>query len=181
MEADELGPQGFTYEDARYRGTRFAEVRDAIFANSYQKVWGRSGESPLPVYQVTLRSVLRGVLPFGGPYLFRKATERAVDSHADLRWGPDRKGYRRLLYPNGICLTGFWQVVEENPYSGYFKKRQPGAGDRTLFHVLYGDPARPRAFAVASGKALSHDGRQSRRATSHRQLHYPTGPRRRLQ
>jgi hypothetical protein len=122
MESDELGPQGFTDEDASYRGTRFAEVRDAIFANAYQKVWGRSGEPPLPVYQVTLRSVLRGVLPFGGPYLFRKATERAVDSHADLRWGPDRKGYRRLLHPNGICLTGFWQIVEENPYSGYFKK-----------------------------------------------------------
>jgi hypothetical protein len=39
METDGLGAQGFTDEDARYRGTRFAEVRDAIFANSYQKVW----------------------------------------------------------------------------------------------------------------------------------------------
>jgi hypothetical protein len=58
METDGLGAQGFTDEDARYRGTRFAEVRDAIFANSYQKVWGRSGEPPLPVYQVTLGSVL---------------------------------------------------------------------------------------------------------------------------
>jgi hypothetical protein len=58
METDGLGAQGFTDEDARYRGTRFAEVRDAIFANSYQKVWGRSCEPPLPVYQVTLGSVL---------------------------------------------------------------------------------------------------------------------------
>lgn len=122
MEPEFFGIEGMTDEDRAYKGSRFAEVCDAIFANPYQKVWGRAGEPPLPVYEVTLRSVLRGILPFGGPYLFRKATERAVDSHADLRWGPDRKGYRRLLHPNGICLTGVWEITEENPYSGYFRK-----------------------------------------------------------
>ena len=122
MEPKFFGIEGITDEDRAYQGSRFSEVRDAIFANPYQKVWGRAGEPPLPVYEVTTRSVLRGVLPFGAPYLFRKATERAVDSHADLRWGADRKGYRRLLHPNGICLTGFWEITEENPYSGYFKK-----------------------------------------------------------
>jgi hypothetical protein len=122
MEAEFFGIEGITDEDRAYKGSRFAEVRDAIFANPYQKVWGRAGEPPLPVYEVTVRSVLRGILPFGGPYLFRKATERAVDAHSDLRWGPDRKGYRRLLHPNGICLTGIWEITEENPYSGYFKK-----------------------------------------------------------
>jgi hypothetical protein len=76
----------------------------------------------LPVYDVTLRRVLRGILPFGRPYLFRKATERAVDSLADLRWGPDGKGYRRLLHPNGICLTGVWEITEDTPYSGHFRK-----------------------------------------------------------
>ncbi|PYS47282.1 MAG: hypothetical protein DMG13_28305, partial [Acidobacteria bacterium] len=122
MEPEFFGIEGITDEDRAYQGSRFSEVRDAIFANPYQKVWGHAGEPPLPVYEVTVRSVLRGVLPFGAPYLFRKATERAVDSHADLRWGPDRKGYRRLLHPNGICLTGFWEITEENPYSGYFRK-----------------------------------------------------------
>src|SRR5438874_2539247 len=122
MEPKFFGIEGVTDEDRAYQGSRFSEVRDAIFANPYQKVWGRAGEPPLPVYEVTTRSVLRGVLPFGAPYLFRKATERAVDSHADLRWGADRKGYRRLLHPNGICLTGLWEITEENPYSGYFKK-----------------------------------------------------------
>jgi len=39
-----------------------------------------------------------------------------------LRWGADRKGYRRLLHPNGICLTGFWEITEESSYSGYFRK-----------------------------------------------------------
>jgi hypothetical protein len=52
--------------------------------------------------------------------LFQKATERAVDSHADLRWGPDRKGFRRLLHPNGICLIGEWQITEPTEYTGYF-------------------------------------------------------------
>jgi hypothetical protein len=122
MEPDFFGIEGITDDDRAYRGSRFAEVRDAIFANPYQAVWGRPGEPPLPVYEVTTGSVLRGVLPFGAPYLFRKATERAVDSHADVRWGPDRKGFRRLLHPNGICLTGFWEITEDNPYSGYFRR-----------------------------------------------------------
>jgi hypothetical protein len=122
MEPDGLGPQGFTQEDSRYSGARFSEVRDAIFANPYQKVWGRAGELSLPVYKVTLSGVLAGLLPFGKPYQFLAAARRTVDSHADLRWGPDRRGYRRLLHPNGICLTGRWEITEETPYSGYFRK-----------------------------------------------------------
>jgi hypothetical protein len=47
--------------------------------------------------------------------------ERAVDSAADLRWGPDRKGFRRLVHPNGVCLTGLWQITEDTGYSGYFR------------------------------------------------------------
>ena len=77
---------------------------------------------PLPTYEVTLMSVLRGILPFGRAHLFRQAVERTVDSNADLRWGPDRKGFRRLLHPNGVCLTGLWEITEETAYSGYFRK-----------------------------------------------------------
>src|SRR5262249_17083777 len=76
---------------------------------------------PLPVHPVTLSSLLYGILPFGPPYVFRQATERAVDSAADLRWGLDRKGFRRLVHPNGICLTGLWQITEDTHYSGYFR------------------------------------------------------------
>ena len=53
--------------------------------------------------------------------MFRQATERAVDSAADLRWGPDRKGFRRLVHPNGISLTDLWQITEDTGYSGYFR------------------------------------------------------------
>jgi hypothetical protein len=126
MERDGLGPQGFNEEDGRYRGATFSEVRDAVFANLYQKVWGGKNEPPLPVYDVTLSSVLVGVLPFGKPHQFLAAARRTIDSHADLRWGPDRKGYRRLLHPNGICLTGRWEITEETPYSGYFKRGSHG-------------------------------------------------------
>ena len=132
MEPDYFGAEAVTAEDRAYGGARYSELRDALFANPYQKVWGRAGEPPLPIYEVTLGSVLRGVLPLGRPYLFRKASERAVDSHADLRWGPDRKGFRRLLHPNGICLTGLWEITEETGYSGYFRK-----GSRALLVGRY--------------------------------------------
>jgi len=122
MEREYFGTEEVTEEDRAYNGSRFSQVRDAIFANPYQKVWGQDGQPPLPTYRVTLSSVLRGLLPFGRRYLFRQATERAVDSHADLRWGPDGKGFRRLLHPNGVCLTGLWEITEETGYSGYFRQ-----------------------------------------------------------
>jgi hypothetical protein len=67
----------------------------------------------MPAYEVTLRSILR---------VLSQASARTVDSHADLRWGADRKGAQRLLHPNGVCLTGQWEITEETPYSGYFRK-----------------------------------------------------------
>jgi len=76
----------------------------------------------LPVYSVSLPSALRGILPLGSPYFFRQAVARAVDLRADLRWGNDRKGFRRIIHPNGICLTGRWEISEQTPYSGYFQR-----------------------------------------------------------
>ena len=122
MQPGFFGTEQLTEADRAYRGSRFSEVRDAIFANPYRPVWGAAGEPPWPDYAVTLRSVLRGALAPGLPYFFRQAVARAVDSPADLRWGSDGKGYRRLLHPNGICLTGLWEVTEETGYSGHFRK-----------------------------------------------------------
>jgi hypothetical protein len=116
-----FGIEAITDEDRAYAGSRFADVREALFANPYQRTWGADGEPPLPVHPVTLSSLLYGVLPGGPPYAFRQATARAVDSAADLRWGPDRKGFRRLVHPNGICLTGLWQITQDTGYSGYFR------------------------------------------------------------
>lgn len=119
-------------EDRNYNGSRYSEVRNAIFANPYQNIWGAEDAPPLPLYEVGLASVLGGILPFGKPWRFVQASERAIDSDADLRWGPDGKGFRRLLHPNGVCLTGLWEITEENDYSGYFKK-----GSRALMVGRY--------------------------------------------
>jgi hypothetical protein len=116
----DLGIEAITEEDRSYRGSTFREVVDAMFANPYRPVWGSENEPPFPMYEVTFGSLLRWILPFGSPYPFQKATERAVDSQADLGWGPDRKGYRRLLHPNGICLVGEWRITAETEYSEYF-------------------------------------------------------------
>jgi hypothetical protein len=70
--------------------------------------------------------MLRGLRPFRRDFAFRKATERAVDSAADLRWGPDRKGFRRLLHANGVRLTGVWRITEPTPYSGCFAEGAEG-------------------------------------------------------
>ncbi len=118
---DDLGIEGITAEDRAYDGSRFSDVRDAIFANPYQEVWGGAGEPPLPFATVTLSSLLRGILPLGRSYYFEKASIRSVDSHADLRWGPEGKGFRRLIHPNGVCLTGLWEITQETDYTGYFR------------------------------------------------------------
>lgn len=126
MEQNQFGIEQITAEDRAYNGSRFSEVREALFANPYQKVWGREGEPPLPHYKVPPSNLLRGILPFGQPYPFRQACERTVDSHADLRWGPDRRGFRRLIHSNGVCLTGLWEITEKTEYSGYFIKGSRG-------------------------------------------------------
>jgi hypothetical protein len=73
-----FGAEQVTDEDRGYRGSRFSEVRDAIFANPYQKVWGGPGEPLLPVYDVTLPSVLRGALPVGPIFFGRRSQEPSI-------------------------------------------------------------------------------------------------------
>jgi hypothetical protein len=118
----EVGSEQFTDEDREYSGSRFRDVFDALFANPYQRVWGREGEPPLPNQEQTIKSVFGGLLSHGRPPRFERASERTLDSHADLRWGPDRKGFTRFLHPNGVCLVGRWEITEDTPYSGYFTR-----------------------------------------------------------
>ena len=58
----------------------------------------------------------------GGRTYSSKPAKRTVDSSADLRWGIDGRGFRRILHPNGVCLTGEWRITETTEYSGYFAK-----------------------------------------------------------
>lgn len=110
-------------------GSRFAELRDALFANAYYRTWGGRGEPPLPVYDVTLRRCLGGLLSGLKSWRFLQASRRAVSSRADLRWGEDGRGFRRLLHPNGVCLFGVWEIDDElrdSPYTGYFREGSRG-------------------------------------------------------
>jgi hypothetical protein len=119
MTNDDFGTEEITAEDRAYQGSRYADVRAVIRANPYQGVWGRPGNPPLPRFPVTFASTVKGLWS-RRHYFFLRAAERVVDSHADLRWGTDGTGYRRLLHPNGVCLFGTWQVTERTPYTGYF-------------------------------------------------------------
>src|SRR5262245_16076096 len=116
----EIGSEQFTDEDRLYAGSRFRDVVDALFANPYQKVWGHEGEPPLPIIEQTIKFVFGGLL--GSATRFERATARSLDSGADLRWGADRKGFTRFLHPTGVCLVGRWQITEDTPNTGYFRK-----------------------------------------------------------
>jgi hypothetical protein len=115
-----------TAEDLEYAGSRFGDTKAAVFANPYQAIWGAPDEPPLPRYRTTNRSVYAGSLPGGRPPRFRMASLRALDSPADLRWGEDGRGFRRLVRAHGVCVTGTWEITKDNPYSGYFAKGSRG-------------------------------------------------------
>ncbi len=118
----DVRPQQTADEDRAYAGSRFSDVVAAAFANPYQRIWGGAGEPPLPVYEVTFRSVVGGLASLGIPRQFRADSERTLDSAVDLRWGRDDKGFTRLVHPNGVCLTGRWRIDADSGYSGYFRQ-----------------------------------------------------------
>lgn len=115
-----LGPQGRCADDDAYVGSRYSDIKRELFHNAYYLNWGEQGEPELPVYGVTLGRVLRGLFRRSLAWQFKAAAERTVDSRADLRWGADRRGFRRLLHPNGVCLLGRWIIDTPSEYSGYF-------------------------------------------------------------
>jgi hypothetical protein len=89
-------PVEITPEERTYRGSRYSDVVAAIFANLYRRAWGAAGEPALPVHQVTFRSVASGMLA---------ASEGAIDSRADLRWGADRLAFRvRRTFSDGRAI-----------------------------------------------------------------------------
>src|SRR5437762_14371700 len=103
MAEESLGIQGFTADDRpRVAGSRFSAVRDAVFANPYQKVWGAKGNAPLERFPVTFAPLVRGLLPGGSTWQFLSAARRVLNSDSDLRWGADGRGYQRLLHTNAV-------------------------------------------------------------------------------
>ncbi|MFO0979824.1 MAG: hypothetical protein U0996_25720 [Planctomycetaceae bacterium] len=117
-----FGHQGKSADDAKNSGSLYSEVRSEMFRNAYYLGERPAPFAPLPTYEVNWSRVAKGLFSFGRQWLFRQAAERAVDSDADLRWGDNRRGFRRLLHPNGVCLFGRWLIDCDNPWSGYFRK-----------------------------------------------------------
>ena len=103
----------------------YEEVYAAVFSDPY---YGKSWKGPgqLPVYKQSLTTLVNRLFSREAPLgLLGAAADRTVRSGADLRWGNNRKGVRRLLHPNGICLCGAWQINAAPPgaaYTGYFAK-----------------------------------------------------------
>lgn len=119
-----FGSQGMTAEDRGYTGSRYAEVRDALLRNPYRGGLFGQETGVLPMFRSSISNVWRGL--FFGENLFRQASARVLDSKADLRWGEDGKGYRRIIAPNGICVLGSWEITEDTPYTGYYRKGAKG-------------------------------------------------------
>jgi hypothetical protein len=118
------GQQETTDEDRSYKGSRYSEVREALFRNPYRG--GTSGQEAgaLPMFRSTIRNAWRGTLH--GHKFLKEASARTIDTRSDLRWGADGKGFRRILAPNGICLLGTWEITADNPYTGYFQNGAKG-------------------------------------------------------
>jgi hypothetical protein len=114
MEADDFGIEQITEEDRRYRWSRFSEVRAAIFANPYQNLWGREGILPCLATrrpcQACFTAFSAGVICF-----VRLRNGRSILT-------PICAGAKTARDPNGICLTGVWEITEDSEYSGYFRK-----------------------------------------------------------
>ncbi len=88
-------------------------MRDALFANPYQEIWGASGSRRWPSANPRCQASCAASCPFGRRHIFRQASERAGRLARGL--GPDGKGFRRRIHPNGFCLTGLREITEEKP------------------------------------------------------------------
>ncbi len=136
--------QEYGQSDQQYTGSSFDEVKSVVMSDPYySRPWGAPGQGPLPVEKTTLWDVAQGLFSRKEAYHFFDAASRTLESHSDLRRGPDGTGVRRLLHPNGVCLFGNWEITETSDYTGYF-----ATGSRGLIIGRYSS-----GLAVARGQA----------------------------
>ncbi|WP_050031080.1 hypothetical protein [Verrucomicrobium sp. BvORR034] len=132
--------QDLTLHDRQFTRSTFAEVKKQLFdpalrdgasQQPYYHTWGGPNEKPLPVYSITAGRLVTSLLA---------ASRRTLRTRAVMRWGDDHKGFRRLLHPNGIILSGEWKINDAPPgtnYTGYFKP-----GSRALALARYSTTAK---------------------------------------
>jgi hypothetical protein len=90
-----------------YRGTSFAQVWSQVTSDPYVT---------LPNTPVTLRSFFRG---FTSRLL--ESGRRTIRTHDDLL-----PHFDKLIRPNGICLSGAWEIDQRTAYTGLFASKAKG-------------------------------------------------------
>lgn len=92
-----------TVDDPEYNGSTFSEVWGKVASDPYEE---------LPHQRVAAGSFFnRGV-----NLLYKSSLRTVKDRNDTLPF------FNKLLHPNGTCLSGTWNITEENPYTGYFEK-----------------------------------------------------------
>ena len=86
-----------------YSGSKFQEVRDQVWSDPYDG---------LPIQKIASKNYFKNF-----SNLLYRAAKRTVRVKADLL-----PRFDKLIHANGIAFTGYWEITEENPYTGHFKK-----------------------------------------------------------
>lgn len=86
-----------------FAGSTYDSVQSQIESDTYKV---------LPKHKISFASL------FG--FLKSKikiAASRTLSDRSDIL-----PQFRKLAHPNGVCLSGTWEITESSPYGGYFKK-----------------------------------------------------------
>jgi hypothetical protein len=101
---------------SQYEGSSFAEVVDVIEDHNFTPAT-EIAKDEFAVYQNRLPQYPMNTISV----FFGKGTTLERDAQRTVNEGFDY--YDRLpkkLHPNGVCVTGEWQIQEPTKYSGYF-------------------------------------------------------------
>ncbi len=82
---------------------------------SFHKVWKQVTSDRLKV--LPQDEVSYGKLYTWSRNIILEDAKRTLEDRSDIR-----EYFDKLAHPNGICLSGVWEIYKENPYSGYFTK-----------------------------------------------------------
>ena len=92
-----------------------SSIAGTYTGSSVNEVWGEVKSTPyqeLPSNKISYRSLFRGLKS-----KIKQAANRTLNDKSDLL-----PHFDKLAHPNGACLKGTWNITEESPYTGYFKK-----------------------------------------------------------
>jgi hypothetical protein len=82
---------------------------------SFQSVWETVTQAPYTSLPQNKVSYFK--LSNKGKNIILENAKRTLKSRADIL-----PPFEKLAHPNGICFQGLWEITQDNPYGGYFKK-----------------------------------------------------------